>query len=359
MHIRYSVASPDGDLRVTADDLRLPLEGCALQTTYGDYFSAIEAALRADAGRVARIAASFLGRGDAPDAVHVRAEKHGALYHPASLEMSWADKTTARFALHAAMTKKGREALRREAAILERLHSVFDHGLIPTCLDCMDRNEMTFVLEPWLSGFHEFHVDQTGGYVLWDHDLGVRSIPEDCAGDVFFQAARILTLYLDAQNGACIRPWSHAAGDFIAAMNDHGVRVRLSTVRGYASFDEDNPLAALFAFFLDLALRIRLDRVDGTGQWVWLETMALERAVQGVYAAVAERGAKDTPLDTLCRVLPAFSSRELLEQHAPVLDFFSPRELETILPRLDQHCAELAACLAGMRDRSAQGGVHK
>lgn len=353
MRIHYSVASPAGDLRVTADDLKLPLEGCELQTTYGVYFSAIEAALQSDVGRMTRIVATYHCRGEAPAAVHVRAEKHGVLYHPASLEATWADGTAARFALHVAMTQKGRTALRHEAAILEHMHSVFDHGLIPTCLHCMDRGEMTFVLEPWFSGFHEFHVDQTGGYVLWDHDLGVRPISVDQSQRVFFQAARILTLYLDARDGACIRPWSHAAGDFVVAMDDHGVRVRLSTVRGYAPFDEDNPLTALFTFFLDLALRIRLDRINGTGQWVWLGTMALEKAVQGFYAAVAERGTEDTPLDTLCKVLPAFSSRELLEQHAPVLDFFSPRELDIILPRLNRHCAELASCLAGMRDRPA------
>lgn len=357
MHIHYSVATPAGDLRVSGDDLRSPLEGCELRTSYGQYFSAIEAALRADAGRMTRIAAAFLGRGDAPEAVHVRAEKHGALYHPASLEASWADGTAARFALLVAVTQQGRAALRREAAILDQLRIAFDHGLVPTCLHCLDRDETTFVLAPWFCGFHEFHVDRSGGFALWDHDLGVRPIPEDRAGDVFFQAARILTLYLDAQDGSCIRPWSHAAGDFIVAMNGQGVQVRLSTVRGYASFDEDNPLAALFTFFLDLALRIRLDRVDGTGQWVWLEAKVLERAVQGVYAAVSEREAEDTPLGALRRVLPAFSSRELLEQHEPVLESFSRRELETILPRLDGHCAELAACLAGVRERPEQGGT--
>jgi len=68
--------------------------------------------------------------------------------------------------------------------------------------------------------------------------------------------------------------WHHAAG--ISCKEHWGVvDVRLTTARGYEPLvifieDQDiNPVMALLYFFLDLTVRMRLDRWEGVGEIVW------------------------------------------------------------------------------------------
>ncbi|HDQ41387.1 MAG TPA: hypothetical protein ENN39_10220 [Desulfonatronum sp.] len=334
---------------MSSEEFQVKLEGCPSQTTYGAYFSAIFSVLVQDNCRVLQGLAQKSGQASLPAQLHVRAEKHGALYHPASLELIWSGGTSSRYALLVAISGAGQNALHREACVLHALHDSYDHPYLPRNLGLLEHRGMTFLLASWFSNFHEFHVDAQGGLSLWDHDLGVRHIPDDLAGQVFFQASRILTLYVDTQSGACIHPWSHAAGDFIVRMDDHGVDVQLSTARGHDPYIPDNSLASLFAFFLDLALRMRLDRVDGVGEWVWLDKNFLAAAVTGFFATVAERGGGETPLRILSRVLSSFTHQELLEGHAGILDGFSTNELAVIIPRVEMHCRELAGMLQRMK----------
>jgi hypothetical protein len=348
------VASPEGDLHVTPDMMGVGLDGCDQGTTYGDYFAAIARMLARDEQAVPLILARSLDRPTPPDEIVIRAEKHGALYHPASLELVWGqgaenkaeDDVRPRFAALTAISPRGRDALRREALVLESLRQTSGGALLPQPLAFRDEEAVTFLVVPWFSGFHEFHVARDGGFSLWDHDQGIRRLGAEQAREVFFQAGRILTLCLDPVTGACGHPWSHAAGDFIVRWDDNGVQVRLTTIRGHGPLIEmENPLSAMLAFVLDLALRMRLDRVEGVGGWAWLDQELMQASLSGFYAAVGERGPDAGPLLGLAELLPSFSAEELLGGHETLLGQFSRAELEIILPRLEAHCRELAAAL--------------
>lgn len=343
----YSVASPDGDLTVARGELQVLLDGCDSGMTYGGYFSAIQSMLSAHDSQALQILAGLTGHCALPRHVHVRAEKHGALYHPASLELTWPDGSKTKHAMLVALSAGGRAALRREALVLDYLRETYRLALLPEKLFFDENETAAFLIEPWFSGFHEFHIASGGCFQLWDHDRGLRMLSAAQAAGVFSMAARILTLFVDSESGACIHPWSHAAGDFIVHCGNHTVDVRLTTARGYAPLIEtDNALSALFVFVLDLGLRMRLDRVDGVGQWVWLGPDILESAVRGFFAAVSQRAESDDSgddgLQTVARLLPSFSVQELIQGSQPLLDYFSRAEREVVVPRLEQHCLELS-----------------
>ena len=347
LKISFSVTTPGGDLRLDQKDLQVKLEGCPLGATYGEYFSAIQEVLEEHASPIMQGILRHRGAQGLPRTIHVRAEKHGALCHPAGLELTWPEGGASRYALLVAVSPEGREALRRETHVLEHLQDAFEHRYLPEKLVFVAHSRMSFLLAPWFSGFHEFHVRPDGDFSLWDYEQGIRNILGEHVRKIFFQAARILTLYTDPRDGSCIHPWSHAAGDFIVHLDGQGVDVRLTTARGYGPRTEtNNMLSALFAFFLDLCLRMRLDRVDGVGEWVWLERDVLESAAGGFFAAVGERsGDGGQALRQLARILPSFSSQELLDGHEAILGDFSVEELAVILPRLEKHCQDAVRAL--------------
>jgi len=67
------------------------------------------------------------------------------------------------------------------------------------------------------------------------------------------------------------------------------------TVRQYASLfaghapDESRMLDALLIFFLNLSIRMRLDRTDGVGPVVWADDTAVEGVVAGFFQALSEK----------------------------------------------------------------------
>lgn len=341
----YSVASPKGDLSITGDKLQVLLEGCDLGMTYGGYFSAIRCMLSADNFQAIQSLARLMGHLALPQRIHVRAEKHGALYHPASLELIWPNETKVKCAILVAVSARGRVALRREALVLDHLQETYRLPLLPKKFLFVENETAALLIEPWFSDFHEFHLTSDGCFQLWDYDRGLRLLSASQAQEAFFQAGRILTLFVDSKSGACIHPWSHAAGDFILSSDprreDRDVDVRLTTARGYGPLLEtENPLSALFLFVLDLALRMRLDRVDGVGQWAWLGPDILENALRGFFAAVSERE-ESKELQSVARLLPSFSAQELAQGSEALLERFSPGERDVVVPHLEQHCLEL------------------
>ncbi|SDB04716.1 hypothetical protein SAMN05660653_00232 [Desulfonatronum thiosulfatophilum] len=346
------VSSPDGDLPVTEDNLRIPLEGCDQGTSYGEYFAFIRQALLRDDCRLLRSLGTFLEVEGEPAIVSVRAEKHGALYHPASLSITWRGGAAAKFALLVAISKRGKQALRHESRVLSILQDKPGTPFLPRPQYAMADETASLLVVPWFSGFHEFHVCGDGSFLLWDHDQGIRRLGQSELEKVFFQVGRILTLCLDPKTGAGIHPWSHAAGDFIVRWEGQDVDVRLTTARDYGPLVEtDNLLSSLFAFVLDLALRVRLDREDGVGEWVWMDRNVMESAVRGFSAALGEHGAEGEALTALGRLLPSFSPDELLDGYEPLLDRFSRAELMIILPRLEEHCRELSMALGAVSER--------
>ena len=113
--IRYLVSSPYGDVPVEEDKLDLPLECDPLKTPYKVYFQSIENFLEQDAFNPLRKAASErCGEGVHINEIIIRAEKHGALYHPASLELVLEDRRV-KFGLNVAVSKTGRSWLKKSS----------------------------------------------------------------------------------------------------------------------------------------------------------------------------------------------------------------------------------------------------
>ncbi len=332
------IAAPDGDIVPQGDLLALPLEGCPAGVSYAEYFAGIEAFLAGVGGEaIERLTAES---GDAVTGIVVRAEKHGALYHPASLELRLRSGAGMRLALAVATSGHGRDALCQEHDLLVRLSAATSLPWLPRARAFHAAADMSFLLEEWFDGFHEFHATGDGGIVLWAYGQGLRRLtPEQSAG-VFRRIGAILADYYDVDDGSCIRLWHLAAGDFIARDTPEP-EVRLCTVRGYGPFLDVSegcpPVLALLLFFLDTTLRVRLDRLDGTGDTVWLGEALLHAAIAGVCEGLRRKGRADADPVALARLFCSFEADELGGVLAALEDGFGPRDLDFIAPRLGEH----------------------
>ena len=109
------------------------------------------------------------------------------------------------------------------------------------------------------------------------------------------QVAHILTSYLDLESFEAIGSWHHAAGDFVVRDGPGEAGVRLVTARefrpvfGRPPSDVQGLLNACLVFLLQLSLRTRLDRLDGTGDMAWSGPEAIGATVDGMLAALAQK----------------------------------------------------------------------
>ena len=83
---------------------------------------------------------------------------------------------------------------------------------------------MSFLLEDWFEGYHEFHIskDNEGKQQLklWDFDHGYKNLSQEQSFEIYKKASKILTLYYDLEDFSQIFPWHHAAGDFVVKIED-------------------------------------------------------------------------------------------------------------------------------------------
>jgi hypothetical protein len=330
----------------------MALEGCA-STTYGAYFAALEAFVTGDdlAPLRTALAATAAGPGGEPlRELVLRAEKHGALYHPASVEAVW-DGGRARYCLNVAVEELAVACLEREAGMLAALRRRFTPEFLPCPYAGGLAAGLGFLLEEWFEGFHEFHQDGTGRVRLWDFETGERWLSEAEAVALYRQAARILTRYWDAASGARIGPWHHAAGDFVARVEAGGVAARLVTARGHEAagdFSQAGPMAgrlAALSFFLTMTMAMRLDRVDGVGEPVLAGEEVAEAAVAGFAGALAEREDTRAEAGGLLEFLASFSPDELAGAAGQLAEPFAPGEAALVEAAWPGHAAALVRAL--------------
>ena len=285
--------------------------------------------------------------------VTLRAEKHGALYHPASLSVV-GQEGTARFCVNVAATDLARTCLDGEAALLAGLRQAYGGEFLPAPYASGEEGGFGLLLEEWFSGFHEFHQDGAGRVRLWDYDAGERLLTAGQAACLYRQAARILTRYFDARTGAAIAPWHHAAGDFVGKVADGTVAVRCITVRGYGAsrdFSEAGPLAgrlAALSFFTNLTLRMRLDRVDGVGELVLAGKDAAWAAVEGFALGLGERPDTRESAGAVLDFLASFSAEELVAAGRQLADPCPPDEAALLDAAWPAHGAVVVAALAAV-----------
>ena len=274
---------------------------------YGDYFSAVERFLRRDEGRSLMSALSArdgsVAAGDI-ESIHVFLEKHGAYYHPARVEISLKGRRTS-LVLNVAVAPPGRHILDREYRLLQALGKRPGGDCLPAVYargqeTAEEGQTLSMFLGEWFEGFHEFHLTPgapEAGLELgvWDPRVGLTRLPAEAQTEVYRQAARILTAFFDPATTCRIFPWSHAAGDFVVRSGSNGPAVKLITVRNYVPMMEPPPedsaaiLEALLIFFLDLGVRMRLDRIDGVGSVAWAGTTAVAGTLEGFFQGLAEQ----------------------------------------------------------------------
>lgn len=350
--VTFLVASPQGDLPYAPSMADVPLEGCPLSTTYGEYFAGLQdfclgtghAALLDAAGAVA---GRPVTAGDVAELV-ITAQKHGALYHPASIEVRFPGDSAV-LGANVATAPHGWAALAREYEALSRLARERPGAGLPRPL-CFDEGDrLDILLVDWFAGFHEFHAATGGGLVVWDFEGGgVQPLDRDTAGEAYRQAARILALCLDVESGARIWPWRHAAGDFVVRPGGGPgelADVRLITARGYAPSALGGGEPGLLHFFLTTTLFMRLDRLDGVGERAFLPPWCLKAVVEGMVATLGQRPEvqRNIPDVTaaLRRVTPD-AWRSLLTTDA---DFYSDPDAAFLLKHLPGHLSELSDIL--------------
>jgi hypothetical protein len=399
--IRYLVSSPYGDIPADENKWNLPLEGDELKTTYRTYFHSIRDFLSCDGFRALLFSTSQkLGKkihSKQVNEIIVRTEKHGLLYHPASIEPILTNGKV-KFGLNVAISDIGKQWLKEECNVLRKIHAKFDLPYLPGVYCFDELNAMSFLLEDWFEGYHEFHItkdrDGTQKLKLWDFDHGYTYLSPEQSFEIYKQASQILTLYYDLKNFSQIFPWHHAAGDFVVKMEDRVIShphpvpstlrgkelihsadkyssstggrgleggeidVRLTTARRYEPFmgflekDTLNPVIALCYYLLNLTIRMRLDKLDGLGEVVWAGDTCVKATLTGFFEALKLKVDLKNYFDQeedFASLLQSFSQEELKAIFDPLIDQYRGTEdFPVIMSNIDRHVSEIYTTLQNL-----------
>jgi len=364
MTVQYLFASTDGDVLLDENTLNRafllnPFEEHPF-LTLRDYFLSIERFI---------LGASLFP--DPIDRIMIRSEKHGALYHVASVEIT-GHGARKKFAVSTAFGEARKKLLLREVETMKYLNERFSYGCIPKvilasealCSNAKGRETVVISVSEWLEGYHEWHLaeerDGEQPVLIWDMGKGNQTASVEEGRHIFREACRILTLYYDPKTYRQIYPWHHAAGDFVVKRSGGAVEVKLTTARNYLPLiffprkAETNRLTALVAFLLNMAVQMRLDRIGGVGEPVWAHQEFVRPCLQGFFGALQTKKAegrddwREGP--DLPALLKKLSKEELRTLHAPLMESYreeKPEDFKVIERNLEDHIATLWKILKG------------
>jgi hypothetical protein len=284
-----------------------------ISLNHGDYFTAARDFLERERCKsITQSASQYLHRNISSDEIEeigIFLDKHGEFYHPAKIE-AVLKAVKIPFVLNVAVTDIGKQCAQREYRLLKMLDTEYPDSFVPkvyaqgTAFTKMDQVETRMFLGEWFEGFNEFHIsiDPSDGkqkMVVWDHERGNFFLTALQTMDLYRQAAKILTYYYNIETFEHIFSWHHAAGDFVLKCQKEDVELKLITVRQYRSMFEDSIASehidpdakliaeALLVFFLNMALKMRIDRLDGVGDIVWSDDVAFKGILKGFFEALA------------------------------------------------------------------------
>lgn len=374
--IRRYINSPTGLLTFGPEHAGVPLpwglnaEGRIL--TYGAYFDALITLLSRDDYQFLRSALSrLLGRAIRLPEIQeltVISQKHGACYHVAQVRTRIAERLYA-LVVNSAVGSARQALLVSEFGLLRELNRRFPLGFIPSVFalgtsSCRlaGGSPLAFqsFLGEWFDGYHEFHlsrlrVEDLPLLKIWDGHSEQPFLNVAESRSLYHEAALILTAYYDPVSSSQIYPWHHAAGDFVVMRGEGGLQLRLITVRGYFSLITDRPDLSdkwipLVHFFLNMSLRMRLDRLDGTGELAWAGADCLQGVISGFLEGWQQKAAKDGALprtSEVVGVLRSFAADEWLSFADLVLrdGLEEADELGFLRPRLEEHASSLREAL--------------
>jgi hypothetical protein len=283
-----------------------------ISVNHDDYFTAVRDFLERDRyAIVVRSVSHHLHRNITQDEIkeiRIFLDKHGEFYHPSKIEVALqADEIS--FVMNVAVTDVGKQLAQREFRLLKMLNMNYPDSFIPrvyaegNVFTKTNQVETQMFLGEWFEGFNEFHIsfdpdDKKHKLIVWDHEHGNFFLTAHQTTELYRQAMKILTYYYNIETFEQIFSWHHAAGDFVLKCQEEDIELKLVTVRQYRSMYENNGsvcinpdaemvLEALLVFFLNTAIKMRIDRLDGVGDIVWSDEVALIGILKGFFEGLA------------------------------------------------------------------------
>ena len=391
MEIKYLFSSPEGDISLSpVEDLTKPFLIAPSKRhpflTLGDYFETLKEFILKDHGMpLVCVLREVLNREINLENIRkmlIRSEKHGVLYHLASVEIFIDDKRI-KLSVSTAVSETGKQWLADEYEILTSLNASLKLPYLPNVYfkDEMvapagkkKTETLAMFLGEWFEDYHEWHLsmDENDGkqkICIWDLRQGHRYASEKESYEIFRQASRILTLYYDTLSYEQIYPWHHAAGDFILRTKNTKIDVRFTTARKYQSIidylseDTVNPMIAIIYFFLHLTVRIRLDRLDGVGDVAWAGDFCVDAMTKGFFDALrvmeAEKRYQLGKIEDMLFLLKSFGEEEVRGLFHPLLDWYQEEdtaEFQVIQANLKSHVNLLCHALQNLGSDLAKLG---
>ncbi len=329
--------------------------------TYGQYLNSVARLLSQNSFEILR---ELLNKQPKPvpnleasSSIELIAEKHGALYSVSRLLVRFGEDSR-QFAVNCALSLAQKAFLQVEARLLSELRARFDLPYLPLRFISAEAPGLMLFIAEWFENHHEFHLSANGSGVpaikIWNDEEERKILDGAKVPELYAQASKILTSYLDVESFSQIYPWHHAAGDFIIDDTQNPLSLRLITARGYRpllpqeSDCGDKMLGALH-FFVNLCLRMRLDRLEGVGALAWAGPHCLPGIVRGFMEAW-KTVRKDTTLpkaEEIFFLFLALSSEERLAfaQAVAANGMVEADESDFLFARLPGCMSELANTL--------------
>lgn len=341
--------------------------------SHGGYFTAVRDFLERDrCAIITRSVSQHLHRNitsDEIDEIRIFLDKHGEFYHPARIETVLQGDVIF-FVMNVAVSDVGKQYAQREYQLLKKLNTQFPDSYIPSVyaqshvFSKTDQIETRMFLGEWFEGFNEFHIsldphDERYKIIVWDHEHGNFFLTPHQTVELYRQATEILTYYYNIETFEQICLWHHAAGDFVLKCHKDDIELKLVTVRQYRSMyenkfgsefidpDAELILEAMLVFFLNTAIKMRIDRLDGVGDIVWSDDIALKGILEGFFEGLALKPMIDkfpVPLDYCFRQhLLSCNRADFFDlNHAIVHSYASQApEIPVIRQHLEKHVEDL------------------
>ncbi len=333
----------------------------AARLTYGQYMSSVVRLLSQNSFMVLR---KLLKKQlkptpelEAASNIELIAEKHGALYSVSRLRICFADDERS-FAVNCAFSPGQQAFLEVEVGLLAKLHARYGLTYLPLPFISAKAPGLMLSIAEWFENHHEFHLspDASGAPAInvWRQGGGRQFLDAEKTLELYAQASKILTLHLDGRSFSQIYPWHHGAGDFVVDESQNPLSLRLITVRGYRpllarkSDCRDKMLGSLH-FFVNLGIRMRIDRLDGTGELAWAGPHCLPGVIRGFVEAWETRW-ENTHLPKACEIFSLFldfspEERLAFAKIAAADGRVEADEGSFLLARLPGHVIELSDAL--------------
>lgn len=370
MNFQYLFASPGRSIPVAEEELDRHLHVSVSEIhpalVLRDYFESIKDLLLTNNAKILTgVIADGFGMELTPEqisGVEIRCEKVGTLYHVSSLNVR-CEEGPLKLCVTTAITDAAIRCLAEEASHLEFLSDTYPLTCLPRVFHhgeeirhtSMGDATLAHSIQEWFEDYHEWHlsVDDSGRQriTLWDMLRGYRTFSLEEGAEIHRQATEILTRCYDFRSGKQITFWSHAAGDFVVRMEGRSISVRLTTVRGYKSLplvdgvQSFDPFTQIVYFLLNLTVRMRLDRLDGTGSVLWAESTILRPVLRGFFEAISpgevQHQYPDGAKERIREDLKAFREEQITTFLLSLLRHFSGEEKGVVKAHLKEHSRDL------------------